>query len=95
MYKDYHEKETLTNKVHLMRMICSLRLEEGVNASQHINKIQELFLKLKDVGEESLSNKWSVAMLLSNLPRSYDPLVTALEIRLESDCCSTKGNCRI
>ena len=26
--KNYHEKSTLTNKVHLMRMTCSLKLED-------------------------------------------------------------------
>lgn len=83
--KEYHEKNTLTNKVHLMRTICSLKLEEGGNAPHHITRMQELFLRLCDIGEESLSDKWSVAMLLSSLPRSYDPLITALETRPEKE----------
>lgn len=83
--KKYHEKSTLTNKVHLMRTICLLKLEEGGNAAQHITKMQELFLKLRDLGEQSLSDNWSVAMLLSSLPKSYDTLITALETRTETD----------
>lgn len=79
--KQYHEKGTLSNKVHLMRRICSLRMDEGGSAVEHINRLQELFMKLSDIGEESLSDKWSVAMLLSSLPRSYDTLITALEAR--------------
>lgn len=50
-----------------------------------INHIQDLFVKLRDIGEETLSKKWNVAMLLSSLPRSYDALITALETRSESD----------
>lgn len=83
--KDYHEKSTLTNKVHLMRLICSLKLEEGGSVPNHIIRMQELFLKLRHIGEESLSDSWSVAMLLSSLPRSYDPLITALETRSEEE----------
>lgn len=77
--KDYHEKNTLTNKVYLMRSICSLKLEEGGDAIGHINSMNDLFTKLRDVGEESLSDKWSAAMLLSSLPEGYDTLITSLE----------------
>uniref|UniRef100_A0A1Y1LUY5 CCHC-type domain-containing protein n=1 Tax=Photinus pyralis TaxID=7054 RepID=A0A1Y1LUY5_PHOPY len=83
--KEYHEKSTLSNKVHLMRLICSLKMDEGSSAIDHINRMQELFIKLSDIGEWSLSDNWSVAMLLSSLPRSYDTLITALETRPEDE----------
>lgn len=83
--KDYHEKNTLTNKVYLMRSICSLKLEEGGDAIMHINTMNDLFTKLRDVGEESLSDKWSAAMLLSSLPEGYDTLITSLESRKEEE----------
>lgn len=83
--KDYHEKNTLTNKVHLMRTICSLKLNNGGNVVDHINRMQELFMKLRDIGEDELSENWSVAMLLSSLPREYDSLTTALESRNEEE----------
>lgn len=83
--KDYHEKNTLTNKVHLMRMICSLKLEAAGNAVEHINRMQELFTKLGDIGEDKLSETWSVAFLLSSLPEEYDSLITALETRKEEE----------
>lgn len=83
--KEYHQKSTLSNQVHLMRMICSIKIEVGSSAVEHINKMQDLFMKLNDIGEEALSDKWSVAMLLSSLPRSYDTLITALETRPEDE----------
>ena len=83
--KTYHEKSTLSHKVHLMRKICNLKLEEGADVQNHINQMTELFDKLRDIGEELLSETWRVAMLLSSLPRSYDTLITALETRPEAD----------
>lgn len=83
--KDYHEKNTLTNRVFLMRSICSLKLAEGGDAKAHINKLTDLFTKLRDIGEEMLSDRWSAAMLLSSLPDSYDALITSLESRREDE----------
>lgn len=83
--KDYHEKNTLTNRVFLMRSICLLKLAEGGDAKAHINKMTDLFTKLRDIGEETLSDKWSAAMLLSSLPDSYDALITSLESRREDE----------
>lgn len=83
--KDYHEKNTLTNKVHLMRTICSLKLENGGNVVNHINSMRDTFMKLRDIGQDELSESWSVAMLLSSLSSEYDSLVTALESRNEEE----------
>lgn len=41
--KDYHEKNTLQNRVFLMRSICSLKLVEGGDAKAHINEMTDLF----------------------------------------------------
>lgn len=83
--KNYHEKSTLSNKVYLMRTICSMRAAEGANIADHINQMNELFVKLTDLGEDAPSDGWSVAMLMSSLPRTYDGLITALEARPEAD----------
>lgn len=82
--KNYHEKASLSNKVRLMREICSLKLAEGGDAEVHVNTMTELFEKLAALGEK-LSENWVVAMLLSSLPQSYDTLITALETRPEGD----------
>lgn len=83
--RNYHEKTTLSNKVHVMREICNLKLHENGNVEEHINKMSDLFQKLVDIGEQEISESWNVAMLLSSLPRSYDTLITALEAREEDD----------
>lgn len=54
-------------------------MDEGGNVPEHINQMQNLFVKLKDISNEELTEPWSVAMLLSSLPRGYDTLITALE----------------
>jgi len=82
--KNYHEKNTVTNIVHLMRSICSSKLNEGGNARDHINRMVDLFTKLNDL-ENGLSDKWCAAMLLSSLPKSYDTLVTSLESRKQEE----------
>lgn len=83
--KDYHEKSTLTNIVSVMRTICTLKLVEGGDAKAHIEQMQNLFTRLSDLGEQTLSDRWSAAMLLSSLPDSYDALITALENRSDNE----------
>lgn len=78
--KEYHEKDTLTNRICIMRRIRSTKLVEGGNIEQHINDMTDMFQKLADLGDK-LIDIWKVALLLSSLPSSYDTLVTALELR--------------
>lgn len=84
MLKQYHERNTLTNKVCIMRRICSTKLSEGGNIEQHLGELTDMFQKLVDLGDE-LIDSWKVALVLSSLPASYDTLVTALESRPEAD----------
>ncbi|KAF2891631.1 hypothetical protein ILUMI_14542 [Ignelater luminosus] len=60
-------------------------MNENGNMKDPIAELINLFQKLTDIGEDKLSKKWTVAMILSSLPRSYDSLVTALETRPEAD----------
>lgn len=83
--KEYHEKDSFTSRVTLMRTICCMKLEEGGNAVAHINQMRDLFSRLCDLGEEQLSEQWSSAMLLRSLPGSYVPLVIAIESRREDE----------
>lgn len=83
--KEHYEKHTLSNKVHLIRSICSLKLEENGDVEKHISRMSGLFQKLRDINEKKLCESWNVAMLLSSLPKQYDTLITALEARQEKD----------
>lgn len=82
--KAQHEKHTHSNKVHLIRQICKLKLEDG-DVHKHMTEMNELFQKLRDINEKELSQSWNVAMLLNSLPKQYDTLITALEAREEKD----------
>ena len=82
--KSYHEKSTLSNKVKLMRAICSLKLHADGNVEDHIVQMKMLFSKLQSLGEK-MTDSWLISMLLSSLPSNYDILITALEARNEND----------
>lgn len=83
--KEYHERNTLGNKVMLMRRNCNTRLIENGNMESHLNELNDLFQKLIDLGEQQLSENWRAAIIRSSLPKDYDILVTALEVRAEDD----------
>lgn len=82
--KSYHERGSLANKIHVLRKLCSVRLTEGGNMSDHLAEICLLVHKLLGMGER-LEEHWIVAILLSSLPNSYNPLITALEGHPEAD----------
>jgi hypothetical protein len=82
--KRFHERSTISNKVRLMRLICSAKLMPNDDMESHITGMANLFQQLADLGEQ-MSELWRMSMLLSSLPESYDTLVTALEVRPEKD----------
>lgn len=82
--KQHHEKNTLSNKVSLMRKICRTKMPENGSMEAHLNELTNLFQKLNDIGDQ-LTESWSVAIVLSSLPPSFDTLVTALEARPDGD----------
>lgn len=61
-----------------------MRLDESGNLSSHLVEASELVHRLARMGE-ALKEHLVVAILLSSLPESYNPLVTALEGRPEED----------
>ena len=82
--KKQHEKSNLTNKVFLLKRICSLKLEKNGNMQVYVDTMLNLIYKLSALGE-TLKANLDVTMLLVSLPDSYSTLVTALESRSESD----------
>lgn len=81
---NYHEKGSLTNKIHLLKRICSTKLVENGNMGDHLGEITCLIDRLSAMGE-NLAEYLVVAMILSSLPESYSGLITALESRPEED----------
>lgn len=82
--RGYHERGSLSNKIHVLRRLCSMRLDEDGNMSDHLVEVSQLVHRLARMNE-SLKEHLVVAILLSSLPESYSPLVTALEGRPEED----------
>lgn len=83
--RTYHERDTLGNKVTLMRKICGMKLAEKSSVEAHLNELTNLFQKLTDLGENQLNENWKVAITLSSLPSSYDSLIDSLEARAAED----------
>lgn len=83
--KTYYERNTLGNKIRIMRQITDLKLAENGNMEQHLAKLTDLFQKLTDLGETQFNDSWQVAITLSSLPPSYDTLVQAFEVREDGD----------
>ncbi|XP_062704546.1 uncharacterized protein LOC134286871 [Aedes albopictus] len=69
---------------HILRRLCSMRLQEEENMSDHLMKALELVHRLPRMGEP-LKEHLVVAIMLSSLPDSYSPLVTSFEGRPEED----------
>lgn len=83
--QNYHQKSTLSNKVNLLKRLCSLKLDENrSDMEEHINNMTDLIDQLTALGE-NLAEPLTVALLLSSLPDSYSTLITALETRPEAD----------
>lgn len=79
-----HHRSSLVNKIHVLRQLLRLQLEEGGNMADHIASVMELSQRLEAMGEQ-LSGFWLVAILLSSLPQSYDGLIVALESRKDDE----------
>lgn len=86
--KEFHEKDSPSNRVHILRMIMRQRLEEGGNVEAHVNTMNELFQKLMALGGEINPEFFMSATLMGSLPESYDALITALEARTEDKLTS-------
>lgn len=68
-----------------MRRICAKKFPEGKNMERHMTEFYELFQRLADLGENALADNWRVAIILSSLPKSYDSMISALEVRCEDE----------
>ena len=80
----YFERSTLGNRLFLRKKFLGMKFLDNQNMESHINSLIMLGEQLKAAGEK-LNDSDIVATLLSSLPSTYDPLITALEARDEAD----------
>ena len=82
--KSYHERSSLSSKIHVMRQMFATKMPEGGNIDEHLKELSTLRLRLIALGEE-MKDPSFVALILSSLPRSYDGLIVALESRPDAN----------
>ena len=75
-----HETKSLSNILFLRRKFFTIKMEEGTDILEHINKVKSLADQLL-VLEVPLRGEDVVMTLLDSLPPSFDYLITALETR--------------
>ena len=56
--KDYHERASLSSKIHVVRQLVSIRMSEGGNMAEHLKSMTELRLRLTALGEEVITGSW-------------------------------------
>lgn len=83
--REIHEKDSTSNRVHLLQRIMRERLVLNGDAEMHMNRLTELFQKLLSLGAELKPEFLMSATMLASLDSSYDSLVTALESKDEKD----------
>jgi len=69
---------TLTNRLMMKMDLYSLKMEDGGNVFDHINKFNELVSKLMNAGDESIKDDEQSLLLLASLPKSYKPPVQSI-----------------
>ena len=72
-----YEKPSASNKVHLMRRLFMLRMEEGASVVQHINELNIVTNQLSSVGIEFVDEVRAL-ILLSSLPDSWSATITVV-----------------
>ena len=80
----FHHRATLNSKVSILKEICSKNFAHGGNMEDHLFAMEQLFVKLKNAGEE-ISESFRVALILRSLPETFNTLTTALEVRSDEE----------
>lgn len=83
--ENFHQRDTPSNRVHILRTIMRQRLDEGGNMETHVASMTELFQKLTASSDEIKPAFFMCATLLGSVPESYDGIIQALESRDEDE----------
>lgn len=72
------ERKGVANRMFLRRELLTLKMTDGENLENHFLKFDRILRELKSAGAK-MEDEDVVCQLLLTLPKSYDPVVTALE----------------
>ena len=75
-----HETKSLSNILFIRRKFFTIKMDEGADILDHINKVKSLADQLTCL-EVPMKDEDVVMTLLDSLPPSFDHLITALETR--------------
>ncbi|XP_011687076.1 PREDICTED: uncharacterized protein LOC105449517 [Wasmannia auropunctata] len=71
-----HEQKSATNKLILTQRFHEYRMDSSDSVVQHVAKVQNMAMQLKDLGE-NVSPVAIMAKIISSLPAKFNPLKTA------------------
>ncbi|KZV33428.1 hypothetical protein F511_38579 [Dorcoceras hygrometricum] len=74
---DMYEKPSANNKVHLMKKLFNLKMEEGASMVAHINEFNTIVSQLTSV-EINFDDEIRALILLASLPNSWEPMRVAV-----------------
>ena len=75
---NHYERDTLANKLFLKKQYFRMEMKEGTSVEKHLKHMKELTDRLAAIGAP-IEEEDQVVTLLGSLPKSYAPLITALE----------------
>ena len=75
----YYQSTSLVNQLMQRRKFLTVKMSEGEDIKEHINKVKTLAEQLQATGGE-LKSEDLVTTLLLSLPPSYDSLITAFDV---------------
>ena len=81
--QSHFERDTLSNKLFLKKKYFRAVMKEGASIEEHLKYMKETTDKLAAINAV-ISEEDQIVTLLGSLPDSFDPLVTALEARVET-----------
>lgn len=84
--KDFHEKASTFNRMRTMRKMFETKMNEFKSMENHVEEMSAHLNRLRDLEVNGFDHdSVRVSLLLSSLPESYNTLITALEVRPESE----------
>lgn len=84
--KEVHQGIGMNGRMVLMQRLWSLKMVEGDDMAQHLNRFRELANQLRSLSLDGkgMDDSELVTILTLSLPESYEPLVMALQSRSDT-----------
>lgn len=74
-FESLYTMKSLTNHLYLKQKLYTLRMQESMGISEHLNEFNNIICQLTSIGSK-LEEEYKTLIILSLLPSSYEHLVT-------------------